>query len=133
MGKGSGKRALRRRVADVSATARDEADQLERATRRRLAKLERDLAEARRTEERRRSRLAAASAHADWIRAEIAELVHLASEPVIGGAKKVGHATGSLVEGAADAVSDVAGGVVHARRRLPPTRLPMRQPRPARR
>ena len=44
MDKGSGKRAMRKRVADVSAGEREDAEQLKRATRRRLAKLEKDLA-----------------------------------------------------------------------------------------
>ena len=48
MGKGSGKRATRKRVADVSAAAHEDAEQLKRATRRRLAKLEKDLAAVRR-------------------------------------------------------------------------------------
>jgi chromosome segregation ATPase len=112
MGKG-GKRALRRRVAEISADDRDIAE-LERATARRIAKLEKDLAAARKTEERRRSRLAAASAEADRIRNEIAALVHHATDPAVGGARKVGHAAGSLIEDAADAVADAAGGVAHA-------------------
>lgn len=114
MGKGSGKRATRKRVADVSAAAREDAEQLKRATRRRLAKLEKDLAAVRKTEERRRSRLAAASAEADRIRREIAGLVRHASEPAVGGARKIGRAAGDLFEDAADAVADAAGGVMHA-------------------
>src|SRR5665811_2095024 len=82
MGKGSGKRATRKRVADVSAVAREDAEQLKRATRRRLARLEKDLAAVRKTEDRRRSRLAAASSKADRIRREIARLIRHASEPV---------------------------------------------------
>lgn len=114
MGKGSGKRATRKRVADVSAAAREDAEQLKRATRRRLAKLEKDLAAVRKTEERRRSRLAAASAEADRIRREIAGLIRHASEPAVGGARKIGRAAGDLFEDAADAVADAAGGVMHA-------------------
>ena len=124
MGKGSGKRATRKRVEDVSAAGRDEAERLARATARRLARLEKDLAAARKTEERHRSRLAAASAEADRIRIEIAELVRHASEPAVGGVKKVGHAAGDLLEDAADvftdaagAVRDAAGSVVGAARR----------------
>ncbi len=111
MGKDSGKRVTRKRVADVSAAEREDAEQLERATTRRLARLEKDLAAARRTEERRRSRLAAASAEADRIRSEIGGLVRHASDPAFGGARKVGHAAGDLIEGAADAVVDAAGAV----------------------
>jgi hypothetical protein len=114
MGKGSGKRATRKRVADVSAAAREDAEQLKRATRRRLAKLEKDLTAVRKTEERQRSRLAAASAEADRIRGEIAGLVRHASEPAVGGARKIGRAAGDLFEDAADAVADAAGGVMHA-------------------
>ncbi|HEX7398372.1 MAG TPA: hypothetical protein VF302_01295 [Candidatus Limnocylindrales bacterium] len=113
MGKGSGKRALRQRIADVSSSDRD-ITELKRATARRIAKLEKDLAAARRREERRRSRLAAASAEADRIRVEIAGLLHHASDPAVGGARKVGHAAGDLIEDAAGAVVDAAGGVVHA-------------------
>jgi chromosome segregation ATPase len=111
MGKGSGKRATRERAKDVSAAARDEAEQLARATARRLAKLKKDLAAARKTEERHRSRLAAASAEADRIRIEIGELVRHASEPAVGGVKKVGHAASDLLEDAADVVTDAAGAV----------------------
>ena len=111
MAKGNGKRATRKRARDVSAAARDEAEKLARATARRLAKLEKDLAAARKTEERHRSRLAAASAEADRIRIEIAELVRHASEPAVGGVKKVGHAAGDLLEDAADVVTDAAGAV----------------------
>lgn len=114
MAKGSGKRAMRRRAADVSAAARDDAEQLKRATTRRLAKLEKDLAAARAMEERHRSRLAAASAEADRIRMEIAGLVRHATEPAVGGAKKVGHAAGGLLEDAADVVADAAGAVMSA-------------------
>jgi hypothetical protein len=113
MGKGSGKRALRQRIADVSSSDRD-VTELKRATARRIAKLEKELGAARRTEERRRSRLAAASAEADRIRTEIAGLVHHAADPAVGGARKVGHAAGDLIEDAAGAVVDAAGGVVHA-------------------
>ena len=81
MGKGSGKRATRKRVADVSAATREDDAQLKRATTRRLAKLAKDLAAAHKTEERHRSRLAEASAEADHIRLEIAGLVRHASEP----------------------------------------------------
>jgi ABC-type transporter Mla subunit MlaD len=114
MGRGSEKRATRKRVADVSAAAREDAEDLKRATTRRLAKLEKDLAAARRTEERHRSRLAAASAEADQIRSDIAGLVRHASEPAVGGAKRVGHAAGDLLEGAADTVADAAGAVADA-------------------
>ncbi len=114
MGRGSGKRATRNRVADVSVAARDDEAKLERATTRRLAKLEKDLAAAHKNEERHRSRLAIASAEADRIRGEIAGLLRRASEPAVGGARKVGHAAADLLEDAADAVADAAGGVVHA-------------------
>jgi hypothetical protein len=109
MGKGSGKRATRKRVADVSAATREDDAQLKRATTRRLAKLAKDLAAAHKTEERHRSRLAEASAEADHIRLEIAGLVRHASEPAIGGARKVGHAAGG--------VAHAAGSVVGAARR----------------
>jgi hypothetical protein len=111
MGKDSGKRATRKRLADVSAAAREDADGLERATTRRLARLEKDLAAARRTEDRHRSRLAVASAEAERIRSEIGGLVRHASEPAMGGARKVGHVAGDLIEDAADAVVDAAGAV----------------------
>ncbi len=114
MGKDSGKRATRKRIADVSAAARDDAAQLRKATTRRLAKLEKDLTAVHRTEERRRSRLAAASAEADRIRTEIADLIRHASEPAADGARKVGHAAGGLLEDAADVVTGAAGGVAHA-------------------
>ena len=139
MGKGSGKRATRKRVEDVSAAARDEAEQLARATARRLARLEKDLAAARKTEERHRSRLAAASAEAARIRIEIAELVRHASEPAVGGVKKVGHAAGDLLEDAADVVTDAAGAVRDAagsvvgvaRRAVRPRRAPVEGAAPA--
>ena len=111
MGKGSGKRATRKRIAEVSDATREDAEQLQRATTRRLAKLEKDLEAARKTEERHRSRLAAASAEADRIRIEIAGLIRHASEPAVGGARKVGHAAGDLLEEAADVVADAAGAV----------------------
>ena len=114
MGKGSEKRAVRKRVADVSADERDIAEKLKRATARRIAKLEKDLAAAHKTAERHRSRLAEASAEADHIRKEIAGLLRHASEPAVGGARKVGHAASDLIEDAADAVADAAGGVMHA-------------------
>jgi len=114
MGRGSGKRATRKRVADVSAAAREDEAKLQRATTRRLAKLEKDLAAAHKTEERHRSRLTTASAEADRIRGEIAGLLRHASEPAVGGARKVGQAAADLLEDAADAVADAAGGVVHA-------------------
>jgi hypothetical protein len=114
MGRGSGKRATRKRVADVSAGAREDEAKLQRATTRRLAKLEKDLAAAHKNEERHRSRLATASAEADRIRGEIAGLLRHASEPAVGGARKVGHAAADLLEDAAGAVADAAGGVVHA-------------------
>ena len=111
MGKGSGKRATRKRVAEVSDATREHAEQLQRATTRRLAKLEKDLAAARKSEERHRSRLVAASAEADRIRIEVAGLIRHASEPAVGGARKVGHAAGDLLEEAADVVTDAAGAV----------------------
>lgn len=114
MGRGSGKRATRKRVADVSAGAREDEAKLQRATTRRLAKLEKDLAAAHKNEERHRSRLATASAEADRIRGEIAGLLRHASEPAVGGARKVGHAAADLLGDAADAVADAAGGVMHA-------------------
>ncbi len=114
MGRGSGKRATRRRVADLAASSRDDDAKLERVTARRLAKLEKDLAAAHRAAERHQSRLAAASAEADRIRGEIAGLLRHASDPAMGGARKVGHAAADLIEDAADVVADAAGGVVHA-------------------
>lgn len=114
MGKGSGKRATRARVADVSAATREDVEQLKRAATRRLAKLEKDLAAAHKAEERHRSRLATASAEADRIRGEIAGLLRHASEPAVSGARKVRHAAGELLEDAADAVSDAATGMAHA-------------------
>jgi adenylylsulfate kinase len=114
MGRGSGKRATRKRVADVSAAARADDAKLERATTRRLAKLEKDLAAAHENVERHRSRLETASAEADRIRGEIAGLLRHASEPAVDGARKVGHAAADLLGDAADAVADAAGGVAHA-------------------
>ena len=114
MGKGSGKRAFRKRVADVPAAAHEDAEQPQRATRRRLAKLERDLAAAHKTEERLRSRLVAASAGADRVRSDIVELVRHASGLVVGGARMVGHAAGDGV-----AMPD---GVPTAARPLPPAK-----------
>src|SRR5665811_2251547 len=67
----------------------------------------------RKTEDRRRSRLAAASSKADRIRREIARLIRHASEPAVGGARKIGRAPGDLLEGAAGAVADDAGGAMH--------------------
>jgi hypothetical protein len=109
MGKASGKRATRKRVADVSATPHEDAEEPRRAATRRLTKLEKDLAAARKTEERRRSRLAAASAEADRIRSEIVELVRHVSVPAVGAARKVGHAAGAAdVARDADAAEDAA-------------------------
>ena len=114
MGRGSGKRATRKRVDDVSAAARADDAKLERATTRRLAKLEKDLAAAHENEKRHRSRLERASAEADRIRGEIAGLLRHASEPAVGGARQIGHAAADLLGDAADAVADAAGGVAHA-------------------
>ena len=113
MTKGSGKRATRKRVADVSAAARDDAEQLKRAATRRLAKLEKDLLAVCKTEERRRARLAAASAEADRLRNEILELVRHVSEPqgerAPGDASKVGHAAGGALDGVSGAAHEAAG------------------------
>jgi hypothetical protein len=109
MGKASGKRATRKRVADVSATPQEDAEEPQRAATRRLTKLEKDLAAACKTEERRRSRLAAASAEADRIRSEIVELVRHASVPEVGAARKVGHAAS-----AADVAKDADAAEVAA-------------------
>jgi hypothetical protein len=98
VGKGSGKRATRKRVADVSAVARDDAAGLTPAAARRLSKLEKDLAAARKTEERQRSRLAAASAEADRIRLDITELIR--------------HAAESAARGPLGAAADAAGSPV---------------------
>ena len=115
MGKASGKRATRKRVADVSATPQEDAEGPQRAATRRLTKLEKNLAAARKTEERRRSRLAAASAEADRIRSEIVELVRHASAPAVGAARKVGHAVGAAdVAGDADAAEDAAAAAADA-------------------
>jgi hypothetical protein len=125
MGKESGKRSARKRVAEISAAARDDEEKLKRAARRRLAKLEKDLAAAHRMQERHRSRLDVATAEADQIRAEIAELLRRASEPAADGARKVGHAADELLDeaaamvtDAAAAVKDAAGSVVGAARRV---------------
>lgn len=114
MGRGSGKRAARKRAADLVVGSREDDVKLERVTARRLARLEKDLAAAHRAAERHQSRLATASAEADRIRGEIAALLRHVSEPAVGGAKKVGHAAADLIEDAADVMSDAAGGVVHA-------------------
>jgi ElaB/YqjD/DUF883 family membrane-anchored ribosome-binding protein len=114
MGRGSGKRAARKRAADLAVGSREDDAKLERVTARRLAKLEKDLAAAHRAAERHQSRLETASAEVDRIRGEIASLLRHASEPAVGGAKKVGHAAADLIEDAADVMADAAGGVVHA-------------------
>ena len=114
MGSGSGKRAARKRAAELAEGSREDDAKLERVTARRLAKLEKDLAAAHKAAERHQSRLEKASAEADRIRGEIASLLRHATEPAVGGAKKVGHAAADLIEDAADVVSDAAGGVVHA-------------------
>jgi ElaB/YqjD/DUF883 family membrane-anchored ribosome-binding protein len=114
MGKGSGKRATRERIGQLSAATREDDEQLRRAATRRLAKLEKDLAAAHKMQDRRRSRLEAATAEVNRLRSEIAGLIRHASEPAMDGASKVGHAAGDLLEEAADAVADAAGSVVHA-------------------
>ena len=97
MGRGSGKRAVRKRTNDLAVGSREADAKLERVTARRLARLEKDLAAAHRAAERHQSRLEMASAEADRIRGEIAALLRQASEPAVGGAKKVGHAAADLI------------------------------------
>ncbi len=135
MGKESGRRAARKRVAEIASAARDDDEKLERAAARRLARLEKDLATAHRLQERHRSRLEAATAEADQIRAEIAELLRRASEPAAGGARKIGRAAGGLLDEAAVVVSDAAVAVkdaaeslVGAARRAGPKRAVAKAP-----
>jgi hypothetical protein len=138
MGKGSGKRAARKRVAEISAAACDDEQKLKRAAARNLARLAKDLAAAHRMQERHRSRLEAATAEADQIRGEIAELLRRASEPAADGARKVGRATGEPLDEAAGVVSDAvvavrdaAESVVGAARRPRPKRAVAKAPEAA--
>lgn len=138
MGKESGKRSARKRVAEIATAAREDEEKLQRAAKRRLAKLEKDLAAAHRMQERHRSRLDAATAEADQIRAEIAELLRRASEPAADGARKVGRAAGELLDEAAVVVSDAAVAVkdaaelvVGAARRARPKRAVAKAPEAA--
>jgi hypothetical protein len=138
MGKDSGKRAARKRVAEIATAAHDDEEKLKRAASRRLAKLEKDLAVAHRMQERHRSRLEAATAEADQISVEIAELLRRASEPAADGARKVGRAAGELldeaavvVSDAAVAVKDAAESVVGVARRARPKRAVAKAPEPA--
>jgi hypothetical protein len=135
MGKDSGKRAARKRVAEIATAAHDDEEKLKRAASRRLAKLEKDLAVAHRMQERHRSRLEAATAEADQISVEIAELLRRASEPAADGARKVGRAAGELLDEAAVVVSDAAvvvkdaaESVVGAARRARPKRAVAKAP-----
>ena len=125
VGKGSGKRATRKRVADVSAVARDDAAGLTPAAARRLSKLEKDLAAARKTEERQRSRLAAASAEADRIRLDITELIRHAAESAARGP------LGAAADAAGSPVAPPADEAVAAPTRSSVKAKPSAAPKPA--
>jgi len=108
MAKGDGRRAAERRLEEIGSDARRDDTRLAKAAEKRLAKLERELADATRAEAKRLARLHAATKRREGITAQIGELLRSASGGAADVARRIGRTAGHALEAGAEVASEHA-------------------------
>lgn len=108
MAKGEGRRAAERRLEEIGSDARRDDTRLAKAAEKRLAKLERELADATRAEAKRLARLRAATKKREGITAQIGELLRSASGGAADVARRISRKAGDALEAGAEAAAEHA-------------------------